>query len=94
MTYTDIIYYMSVLEKEWGADGRKVVEKCYGAPLNMSFDDFLKECTACGGDWGGMLLTGIKRLRPEVWEAIPNKMGTHAWICLCAVLGLLVVRNK
>ena len=41
---------------------------------------------ACGGDWGAMLLTGIKRLFPQVWDAIPNEMGVYAFIVLLNVL--------
>lgn len=91
MDYARLVYYMTTLEKEWGADGRAVVEKCYGVPLNMTMEEFLKHCTACGGNWGGMLLSGLKRLRPEVWEAIPEKMGNSAWLCICATLSLLNV---
>lgn len=38
----------------------------------MSLDDFLSNCSACGGDWVSMLFTGMKRVYPEVWEAIPD----------------------
>lgn len=91
LEYMDIIYYMSLLDKEWGAAGHKVVEKCYGVPLNMTCDQFLKHCSACGGNWGGMLLSGIKRLRPEVYDAVPDDMGHNAWNCIIATLRLLGV---
>lgn len=26
--------------------------------LDMTFSEFLSNCTACGGNWGAMLLTG------------------------------------
>ena len=58
---------------------------------NCTFDNFLKHCTACGGNWGGMLLTGIKELWPKVWDAIPDDMGSFAWagiintLILCGV---------
>ena len=29
--------------------------------LQMSFDEFLGHCTAHGGNWGGMLLSGLKK---------------------------------
>lgn len=38
-----------------------------------------------------MILTGIKALYPEVWNAIPEKMGSQAFACLCYVLQLLDV---
>ena len=94
LDYVDMIYYMNLLDKEWGAAGRKVVELVWHeeeAHLNMSCADFLQLCTACGGNWGGMLLSGIKRVCPKVWEAIPENMGDNAWGCICATLALMGV---
>lgn len=58
----------------------------------MSFEEFLSHCTACGGNWGGMLLTGIKKLFPHVWEAIPDNMGCFAWEGICTTLSLCGVK--
>ena len=92
MDYTDIIYYMSLLAKEWGKDGENVVAECFKANTRkMSCNDFLENCSACGGNWGGMLLTGVKRLYPEVWEVIPEDMGHNAWGCIIATLKLLKI---
>ena len=92
MDYADIVYYMSLLSKEWGKDGEKVVEQCFHADTEeMSCDKFLNNCSACGGNWGGMLLTGIRRLYPMVWEAIPENMGYNAWGCIVATLKLLKI---
>lgn len=75
-----------VVEK-WEENGKKVVTACYYSRKKvMSNKEFLDNCTACGGDWGAMLLTGIKRLFPQVWEAIPNDMGMYAFIVLLNVL--------
>ena len=84
MDYTEIVYYMSLLDKEWGAAGRKVVSLIWNledAHLNMPYSEFLNLCTACGGNWGGMLLS----------DAIPNDMGHNAWNCICATLALMGV---
>ena len=56
--------------------------------LQMSFDEFLGHCTAHGGNWGGMLLSGLKKLRPKVWNAIPDKMGPFSWILICETIKL------
>lgn len=93
MDYTEIVYYMSLLAKEWGIDGEKVVAECFKADTKeMNCDEFVKYCSACGGNWGGMLLTGVKRLYPEVWNAIPNEMGHNAWGCIIATLKLLKIK--
>ena len=60
----------------------------------MTTDSFISNhCYACGGDWGAMLLTGIKSLYPEVYDAIPDDMGHFAWRCLCSVTTLLGITN-
>lgn len=56
--------------------------------LQMSFDEFLDHCTAHGGNWGGMLLSGLKKLRPKVWNAIPDKMGPFSWALICGTIKL------
>ena len=57
----------------------------------MSMKDFMNQCTACGGNWGGMLLTGIKRVFPDNYEEVEKKYnsmdfadrGVHAFAFLC-----------
>ena len=56
--------------------------------LQMSFDEFLDHCTAHGGNWGGMLLSGLKKLRPKVWDAIPDDMGPFSWALICDTIKL------
>lgn len=36
----------------------------------MKLREFLNNCTACGGNWGAMLLTGIKCVFPEQYEEV------------------------
>lgn len=57
--------------------------------IPMTIQDFLSHCTACGGNWGGMLLTGMRELFPAVYDAIPDNMGRFAWNGICATLNLL-----
>lgn len=38
----------------------------------MTFDEFLDKCTACGGNWTAMILSGIKNVAPEVYAALPD----------------------
>ena len=79
----------SFLRDRWEEAGEKVIAKAEEAKSEeMGLSEFLSHCTACGGNWGGMLLTGIKELWPEVWKAIPEHMGTFAWSCLCETLVL------
>ena len=68
----------------WNDDVIRECEK--HEPLNMRSKEFVSHCTSCGGDLGGMLLTGLKELRPTVWDIIPDYMGTQAWGCICATL--------
>ena len=77
---------LDFLTEEWGQTCVEAIIAC--EPIGMTFDEFLTHCTACGGNWGGMLLTGLHELRPQVWDAIPDHMGVYAWTCICNTLEL------
>lgn len=78
----------------WKEDGIKVLEVIAAQNTTpMTMNNFLDHCTACGGDWGAMLLSGIKTLYPEVYDAIPDHMGHFAWRCLCEILELLQIKG-
>lgn len=80
----------------WGDAGIKIIELIstkYANNPHMALDEFLDHCIACGGNWGGMLLSGIKELFPDVWELIPEDMGMFAFTVICEVLNLLNVKN-
>lgn len=92
ITYETIRNAQEFLVDEWGEAGKTVIAICSRqTPFNGTFDSFLSYCTACGGNWGGMILSGIKTLYPEVWNAIPDNMGGQAFACICFVLNLLGV---
>lgn len=75
----------------WGADILAVIDRQDTTP--MTHNEFLSHCTACGGDWGAMLLTGIKALYPDVYDAIPDNMGHFAFRCICETLELLQIKG-
>ena len=99
-TYDEIKEAQDNLVRWWGEDGKRVIEAIFnmdGDTINargMTMKEFLQSCIACGGNWGGMLLSGIKRLFPMVWDAIPNDMGDYAWPCICYTLLLCGVNTK
>lgn len=71
----------------WGYKGKNVIEECAKVtPFNDGIKAFLNHCQACGGDWGGMFLVGIRNLYPSVWDAIPDDMGSKAFLCICSTL--------
>ena len=39
---------------------------------NYTFDSFLSNCTACGGNWTQMFLMGIKACWPTTYDAMPD----------------------
>ena len=89
MTYNEIKSQEDFIIENWKGQGEKVCVICRSAtPFNDSFDNFLKHTVCCGGNWGGMLLTGIRELWPDVYDTIPDKMGHNAFACLCATLRL------
>lgn len=40
--------------------------------LNVNKAAFMGNCTACGGNWAAMLLSGIKKSLPELFKAMPD----------------------
>lgn len=89
ITYKMITDAQTLIVENWGEQGERVIEQCaMSNPFNNTFESFLSRCTMCGGNWGAMLLTGIRDMWANVWDAIPNDMGALAFPCLCAVLVL------
>lgn len=92
--YNTIEEAQRTLVENWGNQGKVVIALAF---QEKKFDGdmkaWLKFCTACGGNWGGMLLSGVRALYPEVWEAIPEDMGVYAFTSICNVLILLGVRT-
>lgn len=94
ITYDDIIEVQKCLVENWGEEGKAIIVAClHEKPFNDTAKNFLSHCTACGGNWAGMILSGIKELYPKVWELIPDNMGTHAFYCICNILALLGVET-
>ena len=92
IAYGYIIDAQNTLVENWGETGKAVIVACpHEKPFNDTFKNFLSHCTACGGNWGGMILTGIKELYPKVYDAIPDDMGLYAFKCICSTLLLLGV---
>lgn len=77
------------ISKIWSSNVLAIIDQQETASMTMK--DFLDHCTACGGNWGGMLLTGIRELYPDVYDAIPDNMGPFAWSGICTTLKLLGV---
>lgn len=74
----------------WKEKGIAIVE--YIKTLNIipqSMENFLSFCTPYGGNWSGMLLSGLKELYPTIWELIPENMGVFGFTTLCEIISLL-----
>ena len=89
ITGKDYVDAIKVVREDWGDDF--LMKACLAKKTPMTFDQFLDHCTACGGNWSGMLLTGVRKLWPEVWDIIPDDMGVHAFTTICNLLVLLGV---
>jgi hypothetical protein len=76
----------ALIQKHWGDAVLTAIDA--EPALQMSFDEFLDHCTACGGNWEGMLLSGLKELRPKVWTAIPDEMGAFSRVLICETIEL------
>lgn len=95
ISYDIIKKSQDCIVENWGEDGKRVIEICHTqTPFNKGMEEFLNHCIACGDNWNKMLLTGIKKLFPTVYDAIPNNMGWKAWACICSVLTLCGVDSN
>lgn len=62
--------------------------------VKISMGDFLKQCTACGGNWGAMLLSGIERVFPDSYSNVRDEYnsmdfsggGVRPFMFLCSWL--------
>ena len=89
ITYTNIENAKDLLIDEWGADGVKVIQATKKIQkFNGTFNEFLDNCVACGGNFTGMYLTGLEKLYPSVVEAIPDRLGKNSFYCICAIMTL------
>ena len=92
--YTTINEAQRTLVENWGDQGKVVIALAFQEKkFDGDMKTFLKFCTACGGNWGGMFLSGVRSLYPEVWDAIPEDMGVFAFGNILNVLILLGVRT-
>jgi hypothetical protein len=81
MTASEITEIYSDIISLWGEEtGNNVIVAIHEAPKyrgdnKLSWDEFLDYCTACGGDWVGMICSGLMKIAPAVWEALPQYLG-------------------
>lgn len=47
----------------------------------MTFNEFLGKCTACGGNWTAMLMSGIKEVAPAIYDEMPDRSFSFDEIC-------------
>ena len=100
LLYTE--YYHEVLNVEIATD-RKIREMYYvilGRP-KMTMRVFLDHCTACGGDWVSMLLSGIKECYPDDYvklktecDEINSNSGASEFIHICDFLSTVITDWK
>ena len=82
---------------------RKLIEMyeiILGKP-HMTLKEFLSHCTACGGDWCSMLLSGIKECYPNDYDRLKSKCdtinsnnGSEEFCLLCNFLSTVITNWK
>lgn len=60
--------------------------------INLTKDEFMGECIACGGNWTAMLMSGIKNTNPELYEAIPNVK--YDFFTISQLVNILCIDNE
>ena len=78
----------------------EMYEVILGTP-HMTLKEFLSHCTACGGDWVSMLLSGIKECYPNEYVRIKNECdennsnsGASEFIHICDFLSTVITDWK
>lgn len=87
--------WAAIIVAVWKESGVNVVEECDKVKkFSGNLQEFLTHCTACGGDWGNMFLSGVKALYPDVWNSIPDKMGVFSFVGIMATLNYLGIKTE
>ena len=61
ISYKDIKEAQDILVEYWGNDGEKVIEECARTyPCKGAMETFLDDCSLCGSNRDGMVLSGIR----------------------------------
>ena len=89
--YKQIEEAKDTLIERWGANGVTVINAAKREKKEMTFDEFLKDCTPCGGNWGGLLLSGIRKLFPRVYDAIPEQMAIDGNLAFALLIDTLIL---
>lgn len=55
----------------------------------LTLDDFMKACETHGGNWTAMMLSGIRNLAPDIFEALPDV--TYSFEEVCFIVNHLCV---
>ena len=55
----------------------------------LTLDDFMKACETHGGNWTAMMLSGIRKLAPDIFEALPDV--TYSFEEVCFIVNHLCV---
>lgn len=84
----------SEILKAWKDKGQIVIDECSRVNrFNGNIKDFLEYCTPCGGNWAGWFLSGISKLYPSVYNAIPDDLGLNGFFTIMYTMMLLGVRT-
>ena len=85
---------MEKMRERWGEVADVVIAECHKVDFGDNFDAFLDHCLMQGGNWVGMILTGIKELFPDVYAALPDELGATGFesfenlICVLQLCGV------
>ena len=76
----------------WGESGEEILEEIRNSKqFTSGLSSFMRNCT--GYDWNGVILTGLEKLYPNVYAAIPEEMGKFGFTGLVCVLNLLGINT-
>lgn len=84
--------YFDEIVIAWGRDTANAIAEIkakIGNAFEMPQKNFLSHCAACGGNWTGMLCTGIEDISPELYNALPEDLGVDGETAFLNIISLL-----
>lgn len=78
--------------------GQNVLDIARNMDLNMKISDFQACCDtprffvpalASGDEWFSIFMSGLKKVAPDIWDAIPSNPGVHGLDAICCVMTMI-----
>lgn len=87
----------------WGQAGKNVLDIARNMNLGMKISDFQDCCDiprffspelTSAGEWFSIFMSGLKKVAPDIWDAIPSNPGAHGLDAICCVMTMIGITEE